>query len=144
MNFDEKRELLLNECYKFEKIEDFKGDYERRFFDFIEDVILFLLQSEDSFFGQFLLKVKRNIRIDIDYPVGTIPKLDGFNMYFNPYLFLMIDKKEMAALLKHEIYHIINLHYQRAKTMKNVFCNEAITTALDISINQYIKKFTRL
>lgn len=139
MNFDEKRELLLNECYKFEKIEDFKGDYERRFFDFIEDVILFLLQSEDSFFGQFLLKVKRNIRIDIDYPVGTIPKLDGFNMYFNPYLFLMIDKKEMAALLKHEIYHIINLHYQRAKTMKNVFCNEAITTALDISINQYIK-----
>ena len=139
MNFDEKRELLLNECYKFEKIEDFKGDYERRFFDFIEDVILFLLQSEDSFFGQFLLKVKRNIRIDIGYPVGTIPKLDGFNMYFNPYLFLMIDKKEMAALLKHEIYHIINLHYQRAKTMKNVFCNEAITTALDISINQYIK-----
>ena len=23
MNFDEKRELLLNECYKFEKIVDF-------------------------------------------------------------------------------------------------------------------------
>ena len=139
MNFDEKRELLLNECYKFKNIEDFKVSYERRFFDFIEDIILFLLQGEDSFFGQFLLKVKRNIRIDIEYPVGTIPKLDGFNMYFNPYLFLMIDKKEMAALLKHEIYHIINLHYQRAKTMKNVFCNEAITTALDISINQYIK-----
>ena len=61
MNFDEKRELLLNECYKFKNIEDFKGSYERRFFDFIEDIILFLLQSEDSFFGQFLLKVKRNI-----------------------------------------------------------------------------------
>ena len=52
MNFDEKRELLLNECYKFETIEDFKGSYERRFFDLIEDIILFLLQSEDSIIRQ--------------------------------------------------------------------------------------------
>jgi len=139
MDFNDKRELLLKECYDFNSAQQFKGNYERRFFDLIEDIILFLLQSEDAFFGQFLLRVKRNIRIDMEYTIGTIPKLDGFNMYFNPYLFLIYDKREMSALLKHEIYHIMNSHFQRAKVMKGRFCSEAISTALDISINQYIK-----
>lgn len=139
MDFNDKRELLLKESYEFNNEQQFKGEYERRFFDLIEDIILYLLQSEDAFFGQFLLRVKRNIRVDMEYPIGTIPKLDGFNMYFNPCLFLMYDKREMSALLKHEIYHIMNSHFYRAKVMNSRFCSEAISIALDISINQYIK-----
>ena len=60
-------------------------------------------------------------------------------MYFNPIFFLNCTQKEMAALLKHEIYHIINLHFEREKQLKDRFSKEAIGEALDISINQYIK-----
>lgn len=139
MNFDEKREQLLKEAYKIEENQSFNDDYKRRFFDLIQDTILFLLEKDDAFFGQFMLRVKRNIRTDIKAPIATIPKMDGFNMFFNPYLFLDCSKREMAALLKHEIYHIINSHFYREKELKNRYNKEAIGAAMDISINQYIK-----
>lgn len=139
MDFDEKREELLRQAYRFESIREFDETYKRRFFDLVEDVILSLLQGEDTFFGQFMLRIKRDIRPDLTYPIGTVPKRDGFNMYFNPFMFLNCDKKEMAALFKHEIYHIMNSHFEREKNMKNSISKEAISIALDISINQYIK-----
>lgn len=139
MDFNEKREELLRQAYNFEKISEFDENYKRKFFNLVEDVILSLLQGEDAFFGQFMLRIKRDIRIDLSYPIGTIPKRDGFNMYFNPFMFLHCDKKEMAALFKHEIYHIMNSHFEREKSMKNSISKEAISVALDISINQYIK-----
>lgn len=86
-----------------------------------------------------MLSIKREIRFDIKVPIATIPKRDGFNMYFNPFFFLNCTKREMAALLKHEIYHIMNLHFEREKQLKNRFSKEAVGVALDISINQYIK-----
>lgn len=139
MNFDEKREQLLKEAYNIEENQVFSQDYKRRFFSLIQDIILFLLEKDDSFFGQFMLKIKRNINIDIKVPVATIPKRDGFNMYFNPYLFLQCSKKEMAALFKHEIYHIINSHFYREMELKKRFNKEAVSVAMDIAINQYIK-----
>lgn len=139
MDFNEKREELLRQAYNFEKISEFDENYKRKFFDLVEDVILSLLQGEDAFFGQFMLRIKRDIRVDLSYPIATIPKRDGFNMYFNPFMFLNCDKKEMAALFKHEIYHIMNSHFEREKNMKNSISKEAISVALDISINQYIK-----
>lgn len=139
MNFNEKKEQLLKEAYNLKENELFNDDFKRRFFNLIEDVILFLLDKNEDFFGQFMLRVRRNIRLDIKVPVATIPKIDGFNMYFNPYLFLECNKREMAALLKHEIYHIINSHFYREKELKNRFNKEAIGVAMDIAINQYIK-----
>lgn len=138
MDFDYERRELLREAYSFKEIEQFKGRFSSRLFELVENVILYLLQSEDSFFGQFMLRVKRGINVDISYPIGTIPRNGEFNMYFNPFLFLQCTKKEMAALLKHEIYHIMYSHYVRKKDMENRFNKEAISVALDISINQYI------
>ena len=86
-----------------------------------------------------MLRIRRDINISITVPIATIPKRDGFNMYFNPFLFLNCSKKEMAALFKHEIYHIMNSHFERERKLKNRFNKEAIGVALDISINQYIK-----
>ena len=139
MEFDKEKEELLKEIYYTDEKNKYSDSYKRRFFYLVENVILFLLQGQDAFFGQFMLRVKREIRLDIKVPIATIPKHDGFNMYFNPVLFLNCSKKEMAALLKHEIYHIMNLHYEREKQLKNRFSKEAVGVALDISINQYIK-----
>lgn len=139
MDFNEEREELLKESYLIDEGNKIGKFFERRFFDLVERVILYLLQSDDAFFGQFMLMVKREVRMDIKVPIATIPKRDGFNMYFNPVFFLNCTIREMAALLKHEIYHIMNLHFEREKQLKNRFSKEAAGLALDISINQYIK-----
>ncbi|SFD15713.1 VWA-like domain-containing protein [Clostridium uliginosum] len=139
MNFNEKREQLLKQAYDVKDIREFDSSYTREFFKLVEEVILYLLEGDDLFFGQFMLKIKRNIRIDITYPIATIPKRDGFNMFFNPVLFLQCDKDEMVALFKHEIYHIMYSHFEREKKMKYSLNKKSINIALDISINQYIK-----
>lgn len=139
MDFEEKRQQLLKEAYSLEEKVKSNDSYKRSFFELVEDVILYLLQTEDAFFGQFMLRIRRGINIGLTVPIATIPKRDGFNMYFNPFLFLNCTKKEMAALFKHEIYHIMNSHFDREKELKNRFNKEAIAIALDISINQYIK-----
>lgn len=139
MDFEEKRQKLLKEAYSLDENVKFSDNYKRGFFELVEDVILNLLQTQDVFFGQFMLRVRRELNINLTVPIATIPKLDNFNMYFNPFLFLNCSKKEMAALFKHEIYHIMNLHFERERKLKNSFSKEAISVALDISINQYIK-----
>ncbi|NFN44971.1 hypothetical protein FDB53_06900 [Clostridium botulinum] len=139
MDFNDKKEDLLKKAYNIKSIDEFDNMYIKSFFELVEQVILDLLESEDSFFGQFMLSVKRQIRIDLKSPIATIPKRSGFNMYFNPILFLQCEKKEMSALFKHEIYHIMYSHFSRERKMKERLSKEAINTALDISINQYIK-----
>lgn len=137
--FTDKRELLLKDALKFKSKSDVKSEFRREFLSLVEKVIIDMLGSEDNFFGQFLIKVKRDIRLDITWPIATIPKIDGFNMYFNPILFLNCDKKEMVALLKHEIYHIMYGHFEREKNLKNKCTVLAVNLALDISVNQFIK-----
>ncbi|MBX7309854.1 hypothetical protein K4H43_01745 [Clostridium chauvoei] len=139
MSFDEKRDELLKEALEFEGKNDIKSDFSRRFFSLVESVIIDMLEKDDSFFGQFMTKIKREIRLDITYPLATIPQMEGFKMYFNPILFLMYDKKEMNALFKHEIYHIMYNHYELEKNLKNKYKTMSVNLALDISINQFIK-----
>jgi len=139
MNFEEKKQQLLKEAYLLEDKIQFNENYKKGFFGLVEDIILYLLQTQNVFFGQFMLRIKRGINIKITVPIATIPKRDGFNMYFNPFLFLNCSKKEMVALFKHEIYHIMNSHFERERKLKDRFSKDAIGVALDISINQYIK-----
>lgn len=139
MDFEEKKQQLLKEAYSLESKIQFDNNYKRRFFELIEDIILYMLQTQDVFFGQFILRVRRDININLTVPIATIPKRNNFNMYFNPFLFLQCSKKEMSALFKHEIYHIMNSHFEREKKLRSKFSKEAIGAALDISINQYIK-----
>lgn len=139
MDFNEKRDEILKEAYSLNEHDKQSDSFKRNLFSLVEDLVLDLLQSEDAFFGQFMLRIRRDVRFDLKVPIATIPKRDGFNMYFNPFLFLNCSKKEMKALFKHEIYHIMNSHFQRERKMKQSVNKEAIGVALDISINQYIK-----
>lgn len=139
MTFLEERDALLERALLIEKNEDITDSFKRKFFDLVGTVVIDMLESEDNFFGGFMIKIERDIRLDITWPLATIPRLSGFLMYFNPILFLQNDRKEMAALFKHEIYHMMYSHYDREKALKDRFNNEAISTALDVSVNQFIK-----
>ena len=137
--FDDKRELLLKEALNFNNINDVSSKFKREFFDLVQMIIINQIEVEESFFGNFMVKVDRDIKLDISWPLATVPTIDGFKMYFNPILFLNNSMREMVALFKHEIYHIMFNHYEREKELKNSYSKEAVSVAMDISINQFIK-----
>lgn len=134
-NFERLRKRLYGEVQIGEyNSENFKKD----FLKLIEMCNLSLMGDEDNFFGLFLIQCKRKIDFKLSAAVET--KLSGayFSMYFNPIIFLECTLKEMEALIKHEIYHIMSKHYARAKNLKYKYSQLAINLAMDISINQYL------
>ena len=139
MNFLDKKKSLFGKVANIESVNEIGNDYKREFFDFLSNIVIDMLQGEDNFFGAFMLKMEKDIRFDITWPIATVPKLNGFIMYFNPILFLQYEKLEMAALFKHEIYHMMYSHYSREKTLKDKYSNDVVQIALDISVNQFIK-----
>lgn len=139
MNFLDKKKSLFEKVANIESVNEIGNDYKREFFDFLSNIVIDMLQGEDNFFGAFMLKMEKDIRFDITWPIATVPKLNGFIMYFNPILFLQYEELEMAALFKHEIYHMMYSHYSREKTLKDKYSNDAVQIALDISVNQFIK-----
>lgn len=138
MTFLEERDYLYSQALSLD-FQEVPDNFKRDFLKFVNNIIIDMLSSEDNFFGAFMIRIEREIRFDITWPLATVPKVSGFLMYFNPLLFLKYDKKEMAALFKHEIYHIMYSHYKREKYLKDKYSSEVVAIALDISINQFIK-----
>ncbi len=139
MSFEERRDILLKQALELKENGEVYSEFEREFFSLVENVIIDMLEGEDSFFGQFLVRIERNIKFNISWPLATVPRMQGFKMYFNPVLFLACDKREMQALFKHEIYHIMYGHYERERILKQKYTNLSVNLALDVSINQFIK-----
>lgn len=139
MAFEEERRRLYNKFLEKKELEKIDEKTKRDFWSLLEDVIISLYDKENSFFGHFLIQIKREIRLDISWPIATKPSSHGFIMYFNPILLLECNKKEIQGLLIHEVYHIMMKHYERSLFLKDKYSKEAISVAMDIAINQYIK-----
>lgn len=140
MDYERTRRKLLNIAMEAEEEnKKLTDDFKREFWDLIEGVIISLYDKENSFFGQFLIHVKREIRTDIKWPIATKPEMGHFTMAFNPRIILECNLEEVQALLKHEVYHIMMSHYERAKALSRKYSTLAISIAMDIAINQYIK-----
>ena len=139
MNYEEESKWLLKKCYEMESPKEFTEEFVRRFWSIIEEVNISLLSGEDNFFGQFIIQAKRRINFNITWPISTEPTSEGYIMYYNPFLILSLTSKEVGALIKHEIYHIIFNHYERERSLKNKVSYLAINIAMDISINQFIQ-----
>lgn len=139
MNFHGKRIKLLKEALSLENTKQITKQFEREFFEVLEYVVISMIDKEENFFGQFMIQVKRGFAFNITWPIATVIDTNGFKMYFNPILFLNCEIKEMQALIKHEIYHIMLSHYEREKKLKDKYSRLAVSTALDIAVNQYIK-----
>ena len=130
---------LLKDAYILENKVTEDNEFRKKFFYLIERITFSLMKGEDNFFGLFSMQMKREINTKISWPVGTTVSLSHFVLHFNPILFLNCSLKEMKALIKHEIYHIMFGHLKRERELKKKYNNFIVNTALDISINQYIE-----
>ncbi|WP_055069630.1 VWA-like domain-containing protein [Clostridium massiliamazoniense] len=140
MSFEESRRVLCSEAFEIaEGTKPLSDKFRKDFFKLVESLTIKLYERESGFFGQFLVQVRRDIDFTISWPISTVPGKGEFIMSFNPSTFLDNSEVEMEALLKHEIYHIMMNHYERANVLKNKYSKLAVSIAMDISINQYIK-----
>ncbi|MFQ9248049.1 MAG: hypothetical protein ACLR3R_11995 [Clostridium paraputrificum] len=74
MTFIEERDALFSKALKIEKNEDIRDDFKREFFDLVGKVIIDMLSSEDNFFGGFMIKIEREIRVDITWYISNSTK----------------------------------------------------------------------
>ena len=137
-NFEKLKSELYSEALNGMDDSSLTSSFGKNFSKLIELCIFSLMKGEDNFFAFFIISMKKHISFELKEAVTTVPNLSYFDIYFNPTIFLDTTLKEMQALLKHEIYHIINRHYERRNSLKSLYSLTAINLAMDISINQYI------
>jgi len=131
---DELFVYISNVNYENELTEEFR----QKFYRLIELCTFSMMSSGDNFFAQFLIQLKREMKLDLPSALGTRMTKEGFVMYFNPAVFLSCSLLEMQALIKHEIYHIMSGHYIRQRALRHKYSSLAVSLAMDIAINQYI------
>lgn len=140
---DDKYELmrsdLFNRLSSVDDISNLDKEFEKDFFRLIEYCNLKLMDGDDNYFGNFLLLIERRIKYDLKTSTAIQPRLSNFIIYFNPYIILECSLKEVLALIKHDIYHILSNHIVREKKLRGKYSKLAINLALDISINGYIR-----
>ncbi|MBE6067388.1 MAG: peptidase [Clostridium lundense] len=138
-SFEELRKELLKEVYTLGEEISKSESFSVKFNKLIEYCTFSLMEGEDNFFGLFTMQMKRNINYNTLSPLATTVSLSHFILHFNPTIFLHCSLKEMRALIKHEIYHIMFGHFKRHKELRKKYSEFIVNLALDISINQYIE-----
>lgn len=136
--FEKLRKELFTEAISWQEISSVTDKFKNDFMKLIELCTLSLMKGDDNFFALFIIQMKREIKLDLPTAISSRPSSGSFTMYINPVIFLECSLNEMQALLKHEVYHIMSLHYIRAKSLRKKYSPLAVSVAMDISINQYI------
>ncbi len=115
---------------------DIPKDFKEEFFSLVDKVNLSLMEDKDNFYGYFLIQMSKEIRFDISSPTSLSFKGAKYVIYFNPIIFLDLNIRQMESTIKHEILHIISMHLQRAKEVKDKYSTLAINMAMDIVVNK--------
>jgi predicted metal-dependent peptidase len=113
-------------------------EIQKEFFNLIDKVNFSLMEDNDNFYGYFLIQMAREIRFDISSPTAVNFKGAKYVMYYNPLIFLNLNKKQMESAIKHEILHIVSLHLLRARELKGRYSTVAMNMAMDIVVNKYL------
>ena len=137
-NFESLKSALYDEISNVKTIEQMPKDFIEDFFKLIEKVNFMLIEDNENFYGYFLLQMSREIKYDITSPTAVNFKLSRYVIYFNPYIFLNLTIEQMKSTIKHEIYHILSFHLNRAKNLKRKYSSLSINMAMDIVVNQHI------
>ncbi|EFG89721.1 hypothetical protein CLCAR_0886 [Clostridium carboxidivorans P7] len=88
--FEDLRIKLLNEVIQWDNKPNLTKEFKENFFKLLELCTFSMMQDKDNFFALFTVQMKREIRLDLDTAVGNMASLTHFNIYFNPYIFLLM------------------------------------------------------
>lgn len=82
----------------------------------ILDAAIIHLITEERFFAELIMNMKRYI--DVDLPaVAGVNITDSVNLYIQPYMWAQLSLLEQVDVLKHECYHVMQNHFARWKEL---------------------------
>ena len=110
----------------------------------LEKLFSVLLKSDNNcFFGHLAVKMERHI-----FDEDMIPGVESFaaiNFSSNQNFVLMVSEnffkltnREQLAIIKHEVYHIVNLHIIRVTIQEYSLNSELYNICMDLEINQFL------
>ena len=137
--FETLKNSLYDQISNVTSIENMPKDFTEDFLKLVNNVNFMLIEDNENFYGYFLLQMAREIKYDITTPTAVNFKLSKYVIYFNPYIFLNLTGEQMKSTIKHEIYHILSFHLNRARVLKTKYSTLAINLAMDIVVNQHLK-----
>ncbi|MCB2293451.1 VWA-like domain-containing protein [Clostridium algoriphilum] len=137
-NFESLKNSLYDEISNVVSIKNMPTNFKEDFMQLVSMVNFMLIEDNENFYGYFLLQMSREIKYDISAPTAVNFKLSRYVIYFNPYIFLNLSGDQMKSTIKHEIYHILSSHLNRARGLKTKYSTLAINMAMDIVVNQYL------
>lgn len=133
-----RRKELLGDVVAFVEEGRLRKGFHRDFFSYLNDVSFQMLQEGPEYYAHFLGETLREIDFNLGFPTATVLKGSQIVFRFNPISFLYMETREAAALIKHEIFHLLLKHHSRERYLKSKFQKLAINLAMDIAVNQYI------
>lgn len=113
-------------------------DFRRDFFDFVNTLTMGLMEDKDNFFGYFLFQMGKDIRFDLPEATGVNFKKTQYVLYFNPLIFLPLQKEQMESAIKHQILHVVSMHLLRSRQLRSSYSKLAINLAMDVVVNTYL------
>ncbi|MBU3189353.1 VWA-like domain-containing protein [Clostridium bowmanii] len=138
--FESLKSSLYDEISNVKIDENMPKNFNEDFLKLVTMVNFMLIEDNENFYGYFLLQMSREIKYDISSPTAVNFKLSKYVIYFNPYIFLNLTGDQMKSTIKHEIYHILSFHLNRARVLKVKYSTLAINLAMDIVVNQHLKE----
>ncbi|KRM68044.1 hypothetical protein FD06_GL000162 [Apilactobacillus ozensis DSM 23829 = JCM 17196] len=108
-----------------------------RVLEIINYGIINMLNTNDSFYGNILIKINKLCNPDIKSPLALTWQQNDLMLAFNPKTFIsyVTSDGELYFMLKHLAMHIAWLHPIRYSSD-----NKIVNVACDIAINQYLDK----
>ncbi len=150
INFERQKEALLVQTKRLKNtfnkashlaskfIVTMPEDFENEFFSLVDKVNLRLMDDKDNFYGYFMFQMGKELSFNINSPTAINFKGAQYVIYFNPLLFLDLNLEQMETCIKHEILHILSMHFIRAKSLKGTYHPLVINIAMDIVVNKYL------
>ena len=137
-SFEKERRSLLSDVVRYIDIDILRKGFIRDFKKFFDKITLDMMIAEEDFYALFLSKMTFDVNFQLNWPLSTIFSNNDIILEVNPISFLYLNKKEMEAMIKHEVFHILLNHHSRERVLKRKYSSAAVNIALDITVNQFI------
>lgn len=134
----EHEKMIYESEEKENKHFELSPSYEQRFFSFLHQINLRLMEDKDNFYGYFFIQMDKAIRVDLKSPSGVNFKNGKYVMYFNPFIFLNLTISQMESDIRHEILHIVSMYLERSKILRKEYSKLATNLAMDVVVNNYL------
>lgn len=134
------------EALRMELIEDVKAqekqevvnlkEFDKKFNKLFEMTMFQLLNDgKDAFYGTFLCNCNRVKCYGMGAPFAHQMFNTKINLLINPLMIITLDQEVVKAYLKHEIIHLLAMHYERVEILKQRYAEMVPLMATDIITN---------